>query len=327
MQRVLVTGASGFVGGHIVQALRAHGLAVRCLVRPTSRLDFIRPTAAELARGDVTDAATLEPALEGIDAVVHCAGVTQAPSRSEYFRINEGGSRNLYAACSRRKNQISKIVHISSLAALGPSTDDRSLTEESTPHPVSDYGESKLASQRLAESFMRELPIGIVMPPAVYGPRDDGFLIYFKLVRRGFMLLLGREVRHVSLIYVKDLAEAVVSVLCSDRAAGKAYLVEDGCTQTWTSVALAIGHAMNREPRSICLPIPLAKSIGAIGDFGSKITGKTWLLNSQKVREFLQKAWVCSSQRLRDELDFRPQYSLERGIRETLSWYREHQWL
>ncbi len=327
MHRVLVTGASGFVGGHVVQALRAHGLAVRCLVRPTSRLDFIQPTAAELFIGDVTDATTLEPALSGIDAVVHCAGVTQAPSRSEYFRINEGGSRNLFVACSRRKNQISRIVHISSLAALGPTRDDRPLTEASPPHPVNDYGESKLASQRLAESFMRELPIGVMMPPAVYGPRDDGFLIFFKLVKRGFMLLIGREARHLSLIYVKDLAEAVVAVLCNEQAAGKAYFVEDGCTQSWTSVGEAIGQALNRKPKTICLPIPLAKSIGKLGDLSSKITGTTGLVNSQKFREFLQRAWVCSSQRLRDELGFRPQYSLERGIRETLSWYREHRWL
>ncbi len=327
MRRVLVTGASGFIGGHIVQALRAHGFAVRCLVRAASRLDFIQPTVSELARGDVTDAATLEPALEGVDAVVHCAGITQAPSRREYFRVNEGGSRNLYLACIRRKQQIARIVHISSLAALGPSTKDRSLTEESPPHPISDYGESKLASQRLAESFMCKLPIGIVVPPAVYGPGDDGFLIYFKLVQLGFMPLLGREERQVSLIYVKDLADAVVSVLRGEQTAGKTYLVEDGCIHTWASVGEAIGHAMNLKPKCICLPLPLARSLGAIGDFGAKITGKTWLLNSQKVRDFLQKSWTCSSQRLHDELGFHPRYSLEQGVEETLSWYRKQGWL
>lgn len=327
MQKVLVTGASGFVGSHVVQALQAHGFAVRCLVRPTSRLDFLQPATVELARGDVMDVAALEAAVEGMDAVVHCAGVTQARSRHEFFRINEGGTRNLLAACSRRKNRIAKFVHISSLAALGPSTTGCALTEEATPRPVSDYGESKLASQRLAESFMQELPIAILIPPAVYGPGDDGFLICFKWVRRGFMVLLGRDARRISLIYAKDLAEAAAAVLRHPQAVGRSYLVEDGCVQTWESLGNAIGCAMGRTPRKICLPVALARSAGTIGDFGSKITGKAGFLNSQKMRELVQRAWVCSSQRLRGELGFRPRYPLDLGIRETLSWYTGHQWL
>ncbi len=327
MQRVLITGASGFVGSHIVQALQAHGFAVRCLVRPTSRLDFIRQANPELARGDVTSPETLESALDGVDAVVHCAGITRAPSRAEYFRVNEGGTHNLFAACARRKNRIAKIVHISSLAALGPSTGDRPLTEDVIPHPVSHYGESKLASQRAAESFMRQLPVGILIPPAIYGPRDEAFLVCFRFVQHGFMPHLGSKPRRMSLIYAKDLAEAVVTVLCNEQAVGKTYLVEDGCVHTWHSLGKAIGLAMNRKPKDLCLPIPFARIAGAIGDFSSRITGKTWLLNSQKVHEFIQGAWICSSRRFRDELGCQSQYPLDQGLRETLSWYLEHRWL
>ena len=327
MRKVLVTGASGFVGGHVVHALRARGIAVRCLVRRTSSLEFIKPLDPELVFGDVTDPATLLPAIAGVDAVVHCAGLTKAPSRCRYFHVNEEGCRNLFAACRTRKGQIGRIVHISSLAALGPSPDGRPVTEDASPHPVSDYGESKLAAQRIAQSHMDELPVSIVVPPAIYGPRDVDFCVYFKWVRRGLVPLIGTGSRRLSLIYVKDLAEAVAMVLGSDRASGRTYLVDDGCIQTWTSLANTIGSAMARTPRQMHLPVALAIAMGIIGDVRSRLTGKAWVVNSQKIREFLQTSWTCSSQRIRAELGFCPQYPLERGIQETFSWYRENNWL
>jgi nucleoside-diphosphate-sugar epimerase len=327
MRKVLVTGASGFVGGHVVHALRSRGIAARCLVRKTSRLAFIEPLAPELAFGDVTQPETLVPAIEGIDSVVHCAGLTKAASRAEFLRVNEIGSRNLYAACEAQKHAIRKIVHLSSLAALGPSIDGKPVTEESIPHPVSDYGESKLSGQRVAESRMPVLPISIVMPPAVYGPNDVNFLIYFKFVARGVIPLIGKSARYLSLIYVKDLARAVAEILVADQTTGRSYLVDDGSIHTWTSVANTIGEAMARIPRPIHLPVAAARGLGIMGDLYSKITGKASLISSQKIRELLPTSWTCSTQRICTELGFHPQYPLERGIRETLAWFKENKWL
>jgi nucleoside-diphosphate-sugar epimerase len=327
MRRVLVTGASGFIGGHVVHALHSRGIGARCLVRRSSRLDFIQPLAPELVIGDIMQPETLEGALVNVDGVVHCAGLTKTHSRAEYFRVNECGSRNLYTACRTRKDRIAKIVHLSSLAAFGPSNDGMPITEGSTPHPVSDYGESKLAGQRVAEACMAELPVGIIVPPAVYGPHDVDFLVYFKFVARGIILLIGRRARYLSLIYAKDLAEAVVETLVDPRTPGKSYFVEDGSIHTWTSLADAIGHAMSRNPRHLYMPAAALRGAGMIGDLQAALTGNARLINSQKVREFLQKAWTCSSQRIRDDLGFHPQYPLDRGIEETLSWYRENRWL
>ncbi len=327
MRRVLVTGASGFIGGHVVHALHSRGIGVRCLVRRSSRLDFIQPLAPELVIGDVMQPETLEGALANVDGVVHCAGLTKTHSRAEYFRINEGGSRNLYAACRTRKDRIAKIVHLSSLAAFGPSNDGMPITEGSTPHPVSDYGESKLAGQRVAEACMAELPVCIIVPPAVYGPHDVDFLVYFKLVARGIIPLIGKSARYLSLVYAKDLAKAIMETLVDDRTAGKSYLVDDGRIHTWTSLADTIGRAMNRAPKHLYIPAAALRGMGAIGDLQARFTGKARLINSQKVREFLQKAWTCSSQRICDDLGFHPQYPLERGIEETLGWYRENRWL
>jgi nucleoside-diphosphate-sugar epimerase len=327
MRKVLVTGASGFVGGHVVHALRSQGIAVRCLVRKTSRLHFIEPLAPELAFGDVTQPETLVPAIEGIDGVVHCAGITKAASRTEFFRVNEIGAQNLYTACRAHKNALKKIVHISSLAALGPAIAGSSVTEESVPCPVGDYGESKLAGQRAAESCMDVLPVSVLMPPAVYGPNDVDIFFFFKWVARGIMPLVGRSPRYLSLIYAKDLAEAVVGLLSSSSSAGRSYLVDDGFIYTWTSMADAIGWALGRIPKRLHIPVAAFRAMGVVGDAFAKLSGKVSLINTQKVREILPTSWTCSSRRICDELGFRPQYSLERGVRETVSWYRENGWL
>jgi nucleoside-diphosphate-sugar epimerase len=327
MQKVLVTGASGFVGGHVVHALHARGFSVRCLVRKTSRLEFLEIAAPELLIGDVTEPEKLEAALDGVDAVVHCAGLTKAPSLQEYLRVNEAGCRNLYDACLKRRHEIARIVHISSLAAIGPAIDGQPVTEESAPHPISYYGKSKLAGQRVAESCRDELPIAILLPPAVYGPRDTDFLVYFKFVRRGIMPRIGNSLRRFSLIYVKDLARAVVELLANERAAGHTYFVNDGCIHTWMSVADTIARVMDKAPKRILVPIMVLRCAGAIGDFLSKIKGETSLINSQKVLEFLQEGWTCSAERIHDELGFHASCTLAQGMRETLAWYQENKWL
>lgn len=323
MRKVLITGANGFVGSHVAEVLKSRGIAVRCLVRKTSRLDFIGPASPEIAYGDVTLPETLRPALEDVDGIVHCAGLTKACNAGDYFRINQEGSRNLYLASQAFHGRIVKIVHISSLAALGPSPDGKPVTEESVPCPVSDYGRSKLAGQRIADFFMQHLPICILIPPAVYGPRDADFRIYFRLAAKGIVPLPGKAPRYLSLVHAKDLAEAVVLALILDKSTGRTYIVEDGCIQTWTSVADAIDRAMGKTSRRIHLPLFAARSAGILGDLFSRISGRAVLLSSQKVGELLQAAWICSAQRIRDELGFHPAYSLERGFSETLAWYRQ----
>jgi nucleoside-diphosphate-sugar epimerase len=296
------------------------------LIRRSSRLSFIEYLGLEWALGDVSDPDSLDTALEGIDGVIHCAGLTKAASREDYFLVNERGTQNLFAACAKR-SAIRKIVHISSLAAFGPSTSGDPVTELATPHPVSDYGRSKLAAQREAESWSSRLPVGIVVPPAVYGPNDPDFLIYFKWVGRRVMPLVGRAPRRVSVVFAPDLGEAVSQVLLSECSTGRTYFVEDGQVQTWSSVAEAIGRAMARAPKRICIPVSAARGLGAMGDLYTKCTGKAAVLSSQKIGEFLHDSWTCSARRIRDELGFCPQFTLDLGIQATLAWYRNNGWL
>ena len=324
---VLVTGATGFVGAHVVQALSCRGLRVRCLVRATSSLDYLRGWEPELVRGSVTSFDQVGRAVQEVDAVVHCAGLTRAHRPEHLFEVNEGGVRSVCEACLARNPGVRRIVHISSLAALGPSAPDRPTDEDQERRPVSDYGRSKLAGHRLAESYMGRLPVTILIPPAVYGPMDRDFLVVFKLARYGLALAIGPEPRRLSLIHADDLARAVVACLESDRAAGRQYLVEDGAAHTWEELAGAMAAALRRELRTIRLPVWLAKAAAVLAEGHTARDLRPGVFNPDKLRELLQPAWVCTSARIRGELGFEPALPLARGVEETYRWYRENGWL
>ena len=315
------------MGGHVVAALARQGIRPRCLVRRTSRLDFIKEWSPELAWGDVASPASLETAVAGVDGIVHCAGVTRARSRTAYRPVNEDGCENLYRACLARNPAVRRIVHMGSLAAWGPAVAGRPVQEDQEPRPVSDYGRSKLAGQRIAAAFMDRLPIVILAPPAVYGPFDRDFLKYLAGVQRGFALMIGRDERRLSLIYAEDLARAVLVCLEGAAAAGRTYLVEDGRTHTWQDIAVAMGRALHSSFRTVHLPPAAARAVCAVMGWAAWCTGKPALLSRDKLREFLQLAWTCSSEKIKKELGFAPRYSLEQGLEITCRWYRERQWL
>jgi dihydroflavonol-4-reductase len=327
MKTVLVTGASGFVGGHVVEALARNGIRPRCLVRRTSRLDYIKDFSPELVFGDITSQASLETAVAGVDGIVHCAGITRALSLSDYLRVNADGCSNLYHACLAKNPDVRRIVHISSLAAFGPSVAGRPAQERQERHPVSNYGRSKLAGQGIAEAHMDRLPVVVLLPPAVYGPSDRAFLKLFAWAKRGFSPVIGREERWVSLIYAKDLARAVLVCLESEKAVGNEYLLEDGQPHTWREVTAAIGWSVHMSPKRVQIPIMVAKAVAAVLGFAARFTGKPTIFDGDRLKDFLQPSWTCSSANISSELGFAPQYNLEQGIAETGRWYKEHKWL
>ncbi len=326
MEKVLVTGANGFVGSHIVGELLARGFSVRALVRWSSDLSFLDLQHTELALGDVTDLGSLLQALAGVQGVIHCAGLTKALSLDQYRKANRDGTENLLRACCAVTPRPVRVVCLSSLAAFGPSR-NRAVGEVDAPHPVSEYGRSKLEGHRAAESFMGELSVSILIPPAVYGPRDRDIYAYFKLAKMGITPLLGRAERYLSLIYVKDLARAAALCLVQEQAASRAYFVEDGESHTWRSLARSICDVMRKKPAFLVIPESVARAVAILADGYALVTRRPALLGRQKMRELLQPSWTCSGERIRRELGFQAQYRMSKGLEDTWHWYVDSHWL
>jgi nucleoside-diphosphate-sugar epimerase len=326
--KVLLTGASGFVGSHILDSLRARGLETVVLLRATSNTRFILPHLPDLEvrLGSITDPASLRASLADITHVIHCAGATRALRTAHFTEANQVGTRNVVEAIAGAGHCVERLVHLSSLAAVGPALPERPADEEQTPAPVSDYGRSKLAGEQAVAQGCR-VPFVILRPPAVYGPRDGEFLRLFKAVKAHLSIHLMGGPRALSLVYARDLAGAVLAALTHPQAPGRTYHV---ASPDWVAPGrLADEMAAQLGVRTVALPLPVAFlwPVCLFQDGWSRLTRKPSLLGLQKYPEIRAPGWVCNASRLRRELGYVCSTRLDQGIAETLAWYRQEGWL
>jgi dihydroflavonol-4-reductase len=326
-RNVLVTGATGFVGRNLVEALLHRGYSVTCLVRNTSNTRTLQKQHVRLVVGDINDPQSIRQAVIGVCAVYHLAGLIKAAGREEYFRVNQGGTRILLEALAKTNPDLNRFIHISSLAAAGPSKSDRGLTEDEKPNPVSWYGESKLMSEQEALRYSDAFPVTVLRPSAVYGPYDSETLLIFRMIKRGCLLTPGRFIRRFSLIHVDDLAAACIKAAECSTPSGETYFISRPEIHTWADVGHAIAQNLKKKYRQISIPQWMAATVGLAGDLWTGVTGRPATLNSQKVRELLQPSWICNSSKARAALGFSAAIDLERGINETVRWYKSQGWL
>jgi len=323
--KALLTGANGFVGSHILDSLRARGLEVRVLLRKSSNRRFIQPhlSRVELCEGGIGEPASLAKAMEGVTHVIHCAGATRARSNAEFYEINQQGTRNVIEAANYNVGNLSRLIHISSLAASHPATADVPAREEDTPAPVSEYGKSKLGAER--EVLERcKVPFTILRPPAVYGPRDEGFLSMFQAVRRHVVPSFMGGVEAMSIVFVKDLAEVTADCVTHPAAVGRTYFVSSPDWVTARAFCEEIARQLNVWTLPLWLPVQALWPVCAASELVCKLTNKPSLLNRQKYNELRAPGWVCDATRLRDETGFVAATPLADGIRQTIAWYREN---
>jgi nucleoside-diphosphate-sugar epimerase len=325
--KILLTGASGFVGSHILDCLRARGLATVLLLRPTSNTQFIAShlPEVELRPGSIGDPESLRQAMAGITHVIHCAGATRATRVSGFYEVNQAGTRNVVSAVNGQAGRVQRMVHISSLAAAGPALRDTPAREGHPPHPVSEYGKSKLAGELEVRDHCRAEHV-ILRPPAVYGPRDAEFLRLFKAVKRHLLPKLGGA-QALSLVFVQDLAEAVVTCLTHPAAAGKTYFVAAREIVTAQSLGEEIASQMHAWTVPLPLPTALLWPICLAREVLSRLTGKPSVLSLQKFAELRAPGWVCDPTRLERETGWACATTLKPGVAKTLIWYQQHHWL
>ncbi|HWV37939.1 MAG TPA: NAD-dependent epimerase/dehydratase family protein [Vulgatibacter sp.] len=332
--KVLLTGGTGFVGPAAATALHAAGHRVRCLVRGTSDRSGLEATGVEIewALGDVCDPASLPAALDGVDAVVHVAGLTKGLRADDLYRVNAYGSRLLAEAAIAAG--VRRFVLCSSLAVAGPMQNGRPSLETDPCRPVSFYGRSKLAGEEMVRRHAGRLDITIVRPPIVYGPRDRDFFEVFKMAAGGLALRPGlfRQKKY-SIIYVDDVGAALVLALDRGRTVRDlegfegVYYVSDGGVYAWEEMLRKVGYALGRRPLVVPVPEALSWPVGLWSEVAARITGKPQIVSLDKIREMGGPGWACSIDRAREELGFEPAWPLERGLASTADWYRANAWL
>jgi len=324
--RSLVTGGSGFIGSHLVEALVARGDEVVCLVRD-GRPGWLEglPSVA-LVPGDVTNPDALQRCVDGVDRVFHLAGLTKARAPAEFFRVNAEGTGNLVRACSVVKGTPRRFVYLSSLAAVGPSPDRVPRGETAIPRPVSPYGWSKLHGETEVLRVRDRLGVVILRPPVVYGPRDRGLWVYARWVRRGVVPMPSGPPRALSLCAVEDLVRVLLAAAEADVPSGEVYHVAGEGAFTWEEVGRAFGTAMGIQARPVRLPIPLLLGLAAGAEAWGRMRGQATFLSRGKVREALGH-WVCDTGKARRHLAFLPRVGLEAGVALTVRWYLSRGWL
>jgi nucleoside-diphosphate-sugar epimerase len=321
--KALVTGATGFVGSHLAEALRRRGDEVTVLARSPRKAAALESLGLRIIPGDLSDKPALARAAEGQDEIYHVAGVVAARSEAEFLAANRDGTANVVAAAAAAGRP--RLVLVSSMAAAGPAPRDRPLRGDEPPAPVTAYGRSKLAAEQVVRTSA--LPWTIIRPPTVYGPRDREVLKVFRLVRLGVAPVFGDGTQQLSVVHAGDLAEALIAAARAGATAGRVYYACHPEVVTSAQLVRGIGEAMGRRPAVIPVPAAVGRALLGITEAVARIARQATILTTDKANEFFQDAWTGDPAPLTVDTGWAAAHDLRTGLAETYRWYRSAGWL
>ena len=322
MADYLITGGTGFVGSHLVEAVARRGVRARALVRATSDTALLERYGIEPVVGSLGDVESLRQALGDAPVVLHLAAATRALSEAEFHRVNARGTERLLDAMVE-DGAGRRLVYLSSLAAAGPAA-DRPVEPGDAPRPITAYGRSKLAGERAA--LERDaVDVAVLRPPAVYGPRDRDLLPFFRMARWGVLPTAGPPERPMQLVHAADLAEGVLAA--ATGSATGVFHVAEARRYRWSEVLDLVAEAVGR--RALTLPVPGAaiRAAAAISETVARISGRAVIFDRDKARELLAPGWTCETISARHGFGFEASIPLAEGLRDTAAWYRAYGWL
>lgn len=331
--KILITGATGFIGSFIVEEAINRGFEVWAAVRRTSSRKYLQQPEINFIELDFGSESRLKEQLKGhnFDYVVHAAGVTKCLHSEDFFRTNTEGTKNFVKALRELDMPIKRFVFVSSLSILGAIHEDmpyKDITDSDTPQPNTAYGRSKL----MAEDYLRSLkdfPFVILRPTGVYGPREKDYFLMAKSIKQHVDFAVGYKRQDITFIFVKDVVQAVFLALAADdKVIGKSYILSDGNVYTSRTFSDLIQKDLNvKHVVRIVAPIWLLKVISTVGEYVAHLTGKISALNCDKYNIMKQRNWRCDIAPAKRDLGFSPQYDLERGTEITMKWYIDNKWL
>jgi nucleoside-diphosphate-sugar epimerase len=323
--KAVVTGTSGFIGGHLRDALLAAGVDVISLLRAASPPS----TKGRSVSIDYADLPGLKRlmASERPDYVFHVAGATKGVSYEDFRLANVVPTLHLLEALATEHPTVRRFLFVSSLTAFGPSNLGPPKRESDAREPVEHYGRSKLEAEQAVESYGERVPWTIIRPPTVYGPAEVDLFNLFKAARAGINLFFGNQDKRTSAIYVDDLVQAIVDATLSERTRGRGYFVTDGVAYNWGQVQKHIVAAVGRRTFRVNLPSFLVPAAGLAGELLTAVDRKPRLANRQKALLDAQQAWLCSSEAAQADFGFQPRVSMAEGTRRAYEWYVANRWL
>lgn len=327
-KKILITGASGFIGGFLVEKALEMGFDVYAGIRRTSSTQYLSDSQINLCYINFEDRQELVQTSKDLqfDYIIHNAGLTKSSDKNEYYKVNCDYLKNFIHAILEAKALPEKFIFMSSLAAYGPAeyTSDGLVKESSTPHPVTNYGRSKLKGEEFLKGIT-DFPIHIIRPTAVYGPREKDFLTVYQMLKKRVEIIAGFKKQKLTFIYVEDLVNAIFKVLLEGEN-NTHYFVADGHTHSVEELNTYVKSELGVKTLKLKLPIALIKFIGTLSEWIGKLKNEYPPLNREKVNEIKSQSWYCDTDPLL-KLGWKPQTFLKEGIYKTIKWNKDQGYL
>lgn len=329
--KVLITGASGFVGSHLVVEVSLLGWEIHAAVRKSSDIAHIKQYVNKFVYLDQQDQHKVQALLQAecYDYIIHAAAMTKAKSDEELHKINVGNTENILQAAFSIPIPPKRVVFVSSLAALGPISYDNesSIAEDFDYHPVTAYGRSKRDAELMIKERFSMKPITVFRPTAVYGPREKDLFLLFEALHKGIDPYIGREAQKLSFVYVKDLVNVLVLGCTIKQKNLQFYNISDGFVYSRYAMADMYKNIFSKKPLRLHIPYSIVSIIARVSQFLYKNSSKTPTVYPERLGELTARNWSCDIGKAVKNLGYHPKYNLEKGLSETLLWYKQNNWL
>ncbi len=326
-EKILVTGAGGFIGSHLVECLLEKGYEVVCLIKPDENIQWIENLDVTFCYGDITEKKVLYDSVKGVSYIYHLAARLGGTDKASYiYEVNYGGSKNLIDVCIESGVKLKRFLFVSSIAVVGDTGDSGYFNEESTPNPYSDYGKSKLMAENYLKEKGENVPYTIVRLPLVYGPRNfHDMHTIFKFVNRRLQLLLGKGSTSVG--FVKDIVRGMILAAESPAAVGQLYFLGEEGAYTYRKLIQHVADVLGKKTLKIRIPYFILYAFAFLCETFAALTRTYPLLLRRSLNAYLNSNWRFSMKKAKEELNFEAEYPLPEGLKMSAQWYKENGFL
>ena len=330
--KILITGASGFIGSFIVEEALKRGFETWAAVRKSSSKAYLQDKRINFIELNLSSKEQLVEQLRDhqFDYVVHAAGVTKCLNKADFRRINTEGTKNLVDTLIELQMPLKRFVFVSSLSVFGAIKEKMpydEIRETDTPQPNTEYGRSKLEAERYLDSLGSRIPYIILRPTGVYGPREKDYFIMAKSIKQHSDFAVGYQRQDITFVYVTDVVQAIFLALEKGEN-GRKFFLSDGEVYQSTTFSDLIHEELGRPWWiRITAPVWVLRIITFIGEYIGRMTGKVTALNNDKYNILKQRNWRCDIEPARRELGFEPKVQLKEGVETTIKWYKDNKWL